>query len=322
MTARRLFSLGLLGCTAAVAAPALAQPEMTQDEPGVYEYARPAPPHAPVIYEHQPVIQPLPAPVVTRPVVQAVPQAYQDEQAYEVEEVCVCDPAEQSRQTVVYPPQALPYPHQAVASPGYPMPPAMPVQPQPSYDREAWLDQCRAQYGDNRGRRDGAIGGGLLGAAVGGLIGNRVADGNRLTGTLLGAGVGGVAGAVAGSAIGNSSDQRRAADECEIYLNRYLAAAQSQQGYYGYPAYAYGYGYPANGYGYGYPAYGYGQTMQMSYVPVLIQVPQRAVVRETVTEEWVEVPLQYAPAATRKVQRRPAPAPKPVKVKTRYVKTR
>lgn len=280
MTARRLLSLGLLSCTAAVAAPALAQPEMTYEGPGTYEYARPAPRQAQVIYQHQPVIQP-------------VPHAYHEDQGYEVEEVY-------TRGQTHNPNHAVPYPHQAGGYPVYPGSHAMP--PQPAFDRGAWLDQCRAQYRDNRGRRDGGIGGGLLGAAVGGVIGNRVADSDRLAGTLIGAGVGGIAGAVLGSVIGGSGDRRRAADECEDYLDRYLAGGYGQQGHYGY----------------GYPGYGY--AMHMTYVPVLIEVPQRAVVRETVTEEWVDVPHHHVRPVKRKVEYRPTPAPKPVKVKTKYVK--
>jgi hypothetical protein len=70
-----------------------------------------------------------------------------------------------------------------------------------------------------------------------------------------------------------------------------------------YPApYAYGYAAP-----YGYP---------LMWVPVLVQVPQRAVVHEYVTEEWVdEAP---APAKRRIIHRA---APRPGKY-TKYVKER
>jgi len=58
-----------------------------------------------------------------------------------------------------------------------------------------------------------------------------------------------------------------------------------------------------------YMGYGYGPVM---LVPIMVPVPQRAVVREYVTEEWVE---EIVPAA-------PAPAPvKTVPVKTRSVKS-
>lgn len=299
MTARSLLSLGIAGCTVAAASPALAQPEMTY-EPGNYEYARPAPVQAPVIYQQQPVVQPLPAP----PVMDAAPHDYVETNYAEYE-------AEQ--QTYDQAPH-----HGGHAYPAHHGGPAMP--PQPAFDREDWLDQCRAQYRrDRRGRSEGGLGGGILGAAIGGVIGNRVDDdGNRLAGTLIGAGVGGIAGAVLGSVIGGSGDKRRAADECEAYLDRYMAGGYGQQGYYGHGQYAQGYGY-----GYGFQGY----AMQMTYVPVLVQVPQRAIVRETVREEWVETSHHHSharPAKTKKVRYHaaPAPAPKPIKMKTRYIKQR
>ena len=52
---------------------------------------------------------------------------------------------------------------------------------------------------------------------------------------------------------------------------------------------------------YGYPA--------VAYVPVLVQIPQRAVVREYVTEEWVDVPAKAQPVAQTKIIRQPAPRP-------------
>ncbi|MCL4671531.1 MAG: glycine zipper 2TM domain-containing protein [Sphingomonadaceae bacterium] len=298
MTARRLLSLSIASCTAFAATSALAQPEMTY-EPGQYDYARPAPPQAPVIYQQQPVVQQVPVPHVSQPVVQPIPQGYVEEAEYEVEEVYTQAPHH------AYPHHAQPYPQ---PYPAHHAGPAMP--PQPAFDREAWLDQCRAQYRDyrdNRGRRDGGIGGGILGAAVGGVIGNRVADGDRLAGTLIGAGVGGIAGAVLGSVIGGSGDRRRearAADECEAWLDRYMAGGYGQQGHYGYPG------------------YGYGYAMHMTYVPVLVAIPQRAVVRETVTEEWVETQKSTYVRPAKKVHYQPAPAtaPRPAKGKTRYAK--
>lgn len=312
MTARRLLSLGIAGCTVAAATPALAQPEMTY-EPGNYEYARPAP--------VQPPLQP---PVVyqQQPVVQAVPHSTYDDQGYddrdydgsrkydergdyEVEEVYTTQAHHGGQTYHPAPHHAYPAHHAQHSGPAYP--------PQPAFDREAWLDQCRAQYGrDRRGRGDGKLGGGILGAAVGGVIGNRVADGDRLAGTLIGAGVGGIAGAVLGSVISGSGNNRRAGDECETYLDRYMAGGYGQQGYYG------------HGYGYGYT---HGYATQMTYVPVLVQVPQRAIVRETVREEWVEETRTHhhshaRPARPAKVHYTPAPAPKPIKGKTRYIKQR
>ena len=296
MTARQLLSLSIASCAVVAATPALAQPEMTY-EPGQYDYARPAPVQAPVIYQQQPVVQPvaMPMPSMSQPVVQAIPNGYHEddgyEDGYEVEEVYTTGPQ----------------PHHAQHHPMHHAGPPMP--PQPAFDREAWLDQCRAQYRDYRGssgRREGGIGGGILGAAVGGVIGNRVGDGDRLAGTLIGAGVGGIAGAVLGSVIGGAGDRRResrAADECEAWLDRYMAGGYRQ-------------GYPGHGY---YQAYGY--AMQMTYVPVLIAVPQRAVVRETVTEEWVEVERTHThPAKKVYYKHAPAPAPRPIKVKTKYAK--
>lgn len=318
MTARRLISLAMAGGAAIAAAPVLAQPEMTY-EPGRYDYARPVAPPPPVIYQQQPVVQPLPAPMpvpvpmpvpaVSEPVVQPLPGDYAEgdyHAGYEAEGTYRDAPHHHPHHAQPYP-QGYPQPYSAAYA-GPPMP------PQPAFDREAWLEDCRARYRDDRGRRDGGIGGGILGAAVGGVIGNRVADGDRLAGTLIGAGVGGIAGAVLGSVIGGSGDRRRVADECEAWLDRYMEGGYGQQGYYGQP---YGYGYP----GYGYPAYGYGYAMHMTYVPVLVAVPQRAVVRETVTEEWVEVERPAARPA-KKVRYQPAPAPRPVKVKTRPVKQR
>ena len=100
-----------------------------------------------------------------------------------------------------------------------------------------------------------------------------------------------------GTAIGAAGERRRE-DECALYLDRYTAE---------------GYGYP--GYGYGYPGYGYGYG-GYALVPVLVAVPQRQVVRETVTEEWVDVPVRSRSIPPR---RHPAPAPRQTKP-TKYIK--
>ncbi len=50
-----------------------------------------------------------------------------------------------------------------------------------------------------------------------------------------------------------------------------------------------------------YGHYGYGYAIPAMYVPVRITVPQRAIVRETVTEEWVEEEVRS--------YRRPVPRP-------------
>ena len=211
--------------------------------------------------------------------------------------------------STVYPGAAYPgamYPSQAMGAPiyfpqgGYPAG-AMPYPGGFQHDqigRDEWLEECRARYdgrngrGENRGRAIGAV----LGAAAGGLAGNRIAGrGDRLAGTLLGAGVGGLAGAAAGSAIGESSDRRDAVDECEAYLVQHEARWQHM-------------------------SYGYGPVM---LVPIMVPVEQRAVVREYVTEEWVDEQVMVKVPGKKII--RAAPAPRPVKtvpVKTVPVKTK
>jgi len=181
--------------------------------------------------------------------------------------------------------------------PMYPGPMAMPYSAHgygaplpPRFDREEWLDECRRRIrGLDREERGGVIGG-LLGGIAGGIIGNRAYDTKRLAGTLLGAGIGGAAGILIGSAIGAASDRRRE-DECAWRLDEYLAGGHA----------GYGHGYP----GYGYPAYGYGYTL----MPVVVAVPQRAVVRETVTEEYEEVPVRARTVTRTRTIHRSAPAP-------------
>lgn len=335
MTARTLSTIGTACCAVAFAAPALAQPEMTY-EPRTYEYAQPAPGDGAVVYEREPVVQPYPqqpaSPVyTTQPVVQPLPRSYDDHEAeYEPQytyEPSYPEPAPQDDAPRHGAPQhALPAhapPHRAAP---YPAPPyhAAPYQaarpgyaPLPAdFDREMWLDDCREGYRNPRRRGDGGVAGGLLGAVVGGVIGNRVADGERLAGSLIGAGIGGLAGLAIGSAIASSGERRRdrdAYEACEAWLDRYLANG------YGHPAYpAPNYG-PAHGaYGYGYPA---GHAMHMTFVPVLVAVPQRAVVRETIREEWVEeaAPTYKKGPAKRVIQYRKAPAPKK---RAKYSKSR
>lgn len=176
-------------------------------------------------------------------------------------------------------------------APPHPYPTAYP-HAAPPFDRGAWLANCRERiHGVSREDRGGVIGG-LLGAAAGGVIGNRAWDSERLAGTLLGAGVGGLAGLAIGSAIGAAGDRKRE-DECAWHLDRYMAAGHQ------------GYGYSHPGYGYGY-SYGY---PAIAYVPVLVAVPQRAVMRETVTEEWIDVPVHTGPRTHTKVIREHAPVP-------------
>lgn len=115
-----------------------------------------------------------------------------------------------------------------------------------TYERDAWLDYCRANYLDGNGSdRSGALGG--------------------LAGTGIGAAIDG--------------DQRRERlDDCEIYLERTTGSYPRQPG----PYYSTSVQ-PARGAAF----YGtYGQ--QMVLVPVMVPIPQRAIVREYVTEEIID----------------------------------
>lgn len=313
MTTRRFLSLGIASSAVLAAAPALAQPEMTY-EPGSYEYARPAPVQAPVIFEQQPVVQPLPAPPAGFPVEDRPDEdrAGADYAADDALPGHAGHPRHHHHQGHHPVPTAGPYPA-APALPGWHHMGQLPPQPA-AFDREAWLEDCARQYRSGRSdRREGGIGGGILGAAVGGVIGNRVVDGDRLAGTLIGAGIGGIAGAVIGSAIagGGERERDRLREECEAWLDRYMAGGYGAGGY---GAGGYGAGYYGHGYG-----YGYGHAVHMTYVPVLVQIPQRAVVRETVTEEWVETPHHHTRPGKRQVHRH-APAPRPAKGKVRSIK--
>ena len=102
-----------------------------------------------------------------------------------------------------------------------------------TFDREAWLAECRARVGTYEDSDRARLIGTLAGAAAGGFIGNRIAgSGNRLGGTLIGAGTGAVAGSVVGDTIDDRNDARRYragyADDggyCAAYLDDYLARA-------------------------------------------------------------------------------------------------
>ncbi|MEC9068290.1 MAG: hypothetical protein VX569_13530 [Pseudomonadota bacterium] len=308
MSARHMFSSSVAAGALLAAFPASAQPEMT------YEYAHPLPGDETVVYRQDPVVQPVPAPPAPAPQapyrpaepaahyaepVPAEGYPYEEEDRYETrheyetryEDNRTVHPARRA---------APPAPYHRVAAP----------HPAPAFDREAWLDECRARYRAERKRGDGGVIGGLLGAATGGLIGNRVADGERLAGTLIGAGVGGLAGLAIGSAIGEVAGRDRAKDYCEGWLDQHRQA-------YAPPA-APAYGHPAP-YGYAQPAGYYGAACAcapaVTYMPVLVAVPQRAVVREYVTEEWVEVEAKPQPRKRRTIRRAP-PADKRIK----YVK--
>ena len=269
----------------ALAGPALAQP---QDQ---YEYAE-ATTEAPVVFHSEEVVQPV-VPAERGPAMPPPPLP------------ALVETVEIDMAAAPLPPPPLPHPamtSHAYAAPAYgnayaapALPTVMPYgygMPTPAYghamphhfDRDRWLTECHERIrGVDRKDRAGVIGG-LLGAALGGVIGNRAWDSERLAGTLLGAGVGGLAGVAIGNAVG-AADERRHDDECAYYLDRHMVAAG-------------GYGYPGYGYGYGYGGY--------AWVPVMVAVPQRAVVRETVTEEWVDEPAREHTVTRSRVIHRPA----------------
>lgn len=292
MTARHLLSFGIAAGALSFALPALAQDAPSPD--GSYEFAEPAPQMPPmpplppmhpapppVVVQTQPTVQPVPAPMAPAA---PVPVVRREEYIHQAAPAPLPHPLALPAPPVAYaypggpavaPYPAAPYPPQAYAAPGYP-PQAW--GPPPGFDRGAWLDECHERTRGLAPRDRGGVIGGLLGAITGGVIGNRSWRSERLAGTLLGAGVGGLAGLAIGTAV-DAATRRRHDDECAYYLDRYFAPQ--------------GYGYA--GYGYGYPQY-----YTMTYVPVLVAVPQRAVVRETVTTEWVDQP---APAR-RVIERR------------------
>ena len=279
----------------------LSAQEMGYEE-RVYEYAQPAAEveveTETVDYRDEAVVQPLPRPATqlryvkqprhTTPAVAPVtyaPTEYRTREVYVTREA----PAP------LHQPAAVRTHHQAPVVHHQPAPaPVHALPPQPhaglhhaGYDRQAWLDECRDRIGGRRG--GGGIVGGLLGAVAGGVIGNRVYDSERLAGTLIGAGVGGLAGLAIGSAIAGSG-KRRAADECEAYLEQWEYRQRTGGAYYG------------GGYAHHY-----------TYVPVTIAIPQRAVVREYVTTEV------YTDHEEVVVHEQPAPRPVPVK-RVRYIK--
>ncbi len=277
MIVRRKLGFGLTSCAlAALTAPALAQSQPPAAPDG-YEYAQPLPAPPPVIYLPGEVAQPLPSDTVPTP---------PDDGGTTNDHPADAPPEPESGYDDNVPTQPSHIAHGYPAAPPYPYPGYPHALPQPAFDRDAWLSACRQRLGYRDGRDEDGVGGGILGAIVGGVIGNRVAGGERLAGTLIGAGVGGLAGIAIGSAIGASArdrDEARAIDECELYLDDYLAGYGRQ---------------PVHGH-----EYGYGYAPPVSYVPVLVMIPQRAVVRETVTEEWIEA----AGHARRAVPQRTSP---------------
>ena len=134
-----------------------------------------------------------------------------------------------------------------------------------SFDREAWLSECRNRLATHDESERGKVIGALAGAALGGVAGNRIAgSGNRLVGTVAGAAVG----ALAGGAIGDSIDDKQAAPasaygECEAYLDDYMQTA-ANGGFSNRPSYA-------------------GEEYML--VPVTVSEPQKAVYREVAPSE-------------------------------------
>ncbi len=118
-------------------------------------------------------------------------------------------------------------------------PPAPPSAPRPMIEpglRAHWLAECRRRISV----RDDGLGGAVIGGVIGGVAGNRIAGRHHRTlGTVAGAAIG----AAAGMAIDKAEDSRSVRDECETYLDDYVA-------YYAYHA-----AQPAYGYGYAHPAY-------------------------------------------------------------------
>ncbi|WP_114521188.1 glycine zipper 2TM domain-containing protein [Altererythrobacter sp. ZODW24] len=279
MIIRSTAALGALSI-ALTAAPATAQdaPEMSY-ETATYAAGQQVAneEYETVIMRQEPVVQPLPTTEYTY--AEPAPQAYAhpqvDTHATPTQHYAPAPVAAPMHHATQYAGHHAPaphgtYPQQAAAYP-----------PQPRFDREEWLDECRARY--KRGDSKGGILGALLGAVGGGIAGNRIADGERLGGTLIGAGIGGLAGAAIGSVI-SGSGKRRAKKECEAWLDQYYGGGY-RGGYYQPQAYTYVY------------------TMQ----PVLVAVPQKRIVREYVTEEWVtetvHVPQTTYVPAKRKVVR-------------------
>ena len=174
---------------------------------------------------------------------------------------------------------------------------------QVQYTPEQWLEECYARTGGKRRGERGQGVGGILGAVAGGIAGNRIAGrGERLAGSLIGAGVGGLAGAVVGGLIGRSG--KRGGYDCDAALERHMALVQNGQ--YQPVHHTAARTIPAPQY---VPAPQYYAPVQVQsyaqpvmYVEQQVAVPQRAVVREYVTEEYVEAPQ---PVPTKRVKRVP-----------------
>ena len=323
----RILAASSVAATSVITAtPALAQ-QMGYEQ-RVYEYAQPAP-QAPAqpVYVRQPVVQPLPQ----QP---TYPTGYE---AYEVdyEQAAPVAPVQQvyqqpAPQQPVY--QAPPH-HQAnYQPPAYPQPmhqngyaaqtgyPPMP----PVIDRKAWISECRAYLRERRRRADtGAVAGGVLGAAAGAVIGNEVANvGDKLGGALIGGGVGGLVGLFIGQAIALAGGDGTKKD-CKRWLRTYEESYASGGGQWPYPTYPQqgGQYYGGGNWNGGWQQQSWNSSWHSGWSGGYIVVPQTTVtvyhsapmvpvVREVVTEEWVETEVVHKKA---KPHYKPAP-------KVRYIK--
>ena len=325
MTIRHSFAASTALVAIAIASPALAAQEMSYEQQ-TYEFAQPLPVEdVQPTFTSNPVVQPIPsrtsyptgydsydseieieAPATyhgTYDDAGAVPGAV----VHTAPQTATAQPlpvpqAHQQMPHTAYPSQTLP--HQQQVHAGYPQHAAQqqvhggpPLPSQQAFDRSGWLDNCEAELRARMSR--GAATGGILGAIAGGVIGNRVADSERLGGTLLGAGIGGIAGAAIGSAIGSAVRGNPYLRECKAYLENWERGGYQQGGYAQHGGY------------YGQQAYSY------AYVPALAYVTTyhitRPVVREYVTEEWVDVPVEEYEYET-------VVEHKPVRQSVRYIK--
>lgn len=129
-----------------------------------------------------------------------------------------------------------------------------------AFDRNAWLEECRARLDTYENDSDrGEVIGALIGGVAGGVLGNRIAgSGNRTAGTLIGAGAGALAGMAAGDAIEDSNRRRNdSQSQCQAYLDDYMQKATASAG-----------------------TVQYNQPGQYMLVPVTVAVAQRAIYRD------------------------------------------
>lgn len=180
------------------------------------------------------------------------------------------------------------------------------------WDRETWLAECHARTRGVDEKKRGGIIGGLLGAITGGVIGNRAWDSERLAGTIIGAGAGGLIGGLIGSAI-DRGDERPYYD-CEEALDRYMSGAVTTPRYAARQIPAYGYP-PMVAYAPVYAA-SYGYSQPMTYIESTEEIPQQVIVREYVTEEWIEEAAPRTPAI-REIEEYSPPPSKLVPIKPR-----